>query len=60
MLDVNGENVSVSTDHMYDMAPISWCIPYDYNVIPGNAVEVTNPNFLRIMRKDIKMSPTVK
>ena len=40
VLDVNGENVSVSTDHMYDMAPISWCIPYDYNVIPGNAVEV--------------------
>ncbi len=36
----NGEIISVSTDSLYDMAPITWCIPYDYKVIDTNKVEV--------------------
>ncbi|MBQ2966893.1 MAG: hypothetical protein IJE10_02065 [Clostridia bacterium] len=40
VIDYSGETVNVSTDHLYDMAPISWCIPVDYKVIDDKKVEV--------------------
>lgn len=42
--ELNGKEVSVSTDDMFEMAPISWCIPTDFNVIDQNTIEVTFTN----------------
>ncbi len=41
---LNEESVQVSTDNMYEMAPISWCIPVDYQLIDENKIAVTFDN----------------
>ena len=42
--DLNGQQVNTSTDIIYDMAPLSWCIPVDYTVVSDNKIALKLSN----------------